>query len=277
MSRRTQWLLLDLGLLGAAAVIASVSVSLAVEPLIMSAPLAMTEWRAQAALSSDIASLDAAARDRLSALTGLPVDQGGIIAPPVESTAPLPYSVTGTVVGASRALAVLFDASSRTSLLVRTGDPVADAVVTGIERGRVIVMRREGHTEVLTRDTAISSDVPRTHSDTVRALGDDRVAVPRHMVDFAARNLASLGTQAFFSPTFHNGAMAFRIDRIKAGSLFEQLGLRNGDVLLSVDDVPFDRLDLLGARYAQLSHLREVRVAFSRGGQVQRRTYEIGG
>lgn len=279
MSRRSQSLFLDLGLVGSAALIASVSLSLMIEPLIAADLFAPESPPDNEAFVEDNASLDDEARDRLAALTGLPLStSSGVSITHTPAPSPLRFVVAGTVVGRNspHAIAVLLDPSSRTSLIVRIGDLLEDAVVTAIERGRVIV-RRDGRDEVLA--TGASTNAPRRTGpvENIRTLSAERVAVPRSVVDNVLVNIHTIASQAFFSPTFLDGKPAFRIDRIKQGSLFEQLGLQNSDVLVSIDDIPFDRMDALMTHYGQLGRAREVRVAFVRGGQIQRRTYEIGG
>lgn len=270
MARNHTSLFFDLGLVGTAALVASVSLSLALEPLI-AGDLRVADPPERQPDEESFANLD---QHRLSQLVGVPLTQKAVITH-TPAPSPLRFLVAGTVVGRYTAAAILIDPTARSSLIVRVGDLLDDAVVTAIERGRVI-LRRDGRDEVLDA-RAPASPITSQQTAAIRTLAPDRIAVPRSVIDSASQNFTEVGRGARLLPAMVGGKSAFRIDRIQPGSLFEQLGMQNGDALLSVDDIPVDRLDALMQHYANLPRARSVQVAFVRGGQVQRRTYEING
>ncbi|HKV55803.1 MAG TPA: type II secretion system protein GspC [Candidatus Binataceae bacterium] len=66
----------------------------------------------------------------------------------------------------------------------------------------------------------------------VHRLSPDRYLVDRSTVNNDLQNLASLFTQIRAIPNLQNGSSnGFRLSEIQPGSIFEQLGLRDGDIL----------------------------------------------
>lgn len=67
--------------------------------------------------------------------------------------------------------------------------------------------------------------------------------IPRAAVSaLIAGGLGRLSGQARLEPEYAGGARTgFRISRLKAGSLFESLGLRNGDLLIDINGVDLGR------------------------------------
>lgn len=60
-------------------------------------------------------------------------------------------------------------------------------------------------------------------------------------------NLEQIGRQARIVPYFRSGEMMFRLLAIRPGSLFDRAGLKNGDVVESVDGRPLGELANMGA------------------------------
>jgi len=69
----------------------------------------------------------------------------------------------------------------------------------------------------------------------VHQLGPNRYVLDRSTVNSNLQNLAPLFTQIRAIPNLHNGnSDGFRLSEIQPGSIFQQIGLRDGDVLTSV-------------------------------------------
>jgi general secretion pathway protein C len=70
----------------------------------------------------------------------------------------------------------------------------------------------------------------------VREVGANRYVVERSTVDQSLQNMAQLFTQIRAIPNIENGTSnGFRLSEIQPGSIFQQIGLRDGDVLTSVE------------------------------------------
>ncbi len=169
----------------------------------------------------------------------------------------LPLELRGTVASENPALAwaAVEDTQNRRNLVVRVDDRLLDrARVLRIERRR-IVLENDGRREELALSeedgapSASSAPAPRRRARTerrepqrdlsrVRKLAEDRFAVQRRDVEEVARNPAQLFSQARILPKYEAGQMVgVQLNAIKPGSLFEQIGLQNGDTITELNGI----------------------------------------
>jgi general secretion pathway protein C len=70
----------------------------------------------------------------------------------------------------------------------------------------------------------------------VRRVGGNQYVVERTTVDQSLQNMAQLFTEIRAVPNIENGTSnGFKLSEIQPGSIFQQIGLRDGDVLTSVE------------------------------------------
>jgi len=70
----------------------------------------------------------------------------------------------------------------------------------------------------------------------IRRLGGNNYQLARTTVDSSLKNMAPLFTQIRATPQIENGvASGYRLTEIQPGSLFQQIGLQDGDLLKSVN------------------------------------------
>lgn len=86
----------------------------------------------------------------------------------------------------------------------------------------------------------------------VHRIGSNRYMLSRATVDRSLQNMAKLFTEIRAIPNFQNGTSnGFRLSEIQPGSIFQQIGLHDGDVLVSVEgqsvDNPAKAMELLSA------------------------------
>lgn len=169
----------------------------------------------------------------------------------------LPLKLLGTVASSNpeAAWAAVEDTTKRERLLVRPDDRLLDkARVIRIERRR-IVLENAGRREELALDEEDSPMGQALRSaaavraapavadisdlrERVRRLADDSFAVQRDQVQEAIRNPAELFSQARILPKYENGQMVgVQLNSIQPGSLFEEIGIRNGDVITQVNGI----------------------------------------
>lgn len=73
----------------------------------------------------------------------------------------------------------------------------------------------------------------------VHKLGPNRYAISRSTVNDNVSHMAQLFTEMRASPNFENGkSNGFMLSEIQPGSIFQQIGLHNGDVLTDVSGQP---------------------------------------
>jgi general secretion pathway protein C len=114
-------------------------------------------------------------------------------------------------------------------------------------------------------------------SERVKRLAENRFQVQRSDVEEVARNPAQLFSQARILPKYENGQMTgVQLNAIRPGSLFEQIGIQNGDTIVEFNglkiDSPEQSAELL--REFQESKQFNVTVQRSNGEQVPL-TYEL--
>ena len=183
--------------------------------------------------------------------------------PPPESEAleqtKLPLRLLGTAAAGhpSQSRAAVEDLETRTHRVVAVGDVLKErAEVVRIERGRIVLQNGERREELALSEedgAAVPAGTrgrPRTARATppgtrpaplradVQRLGENRFALPRADVEQAASNPAALFSQARILPKYEEGAMVgVQLNAIKPGSLFEQIGIQNGDTITSVNGI----------------------------------------
>ena len=201
----------------------------------------------------------------------------------------LDVKLRGTAVrdgGAS--FAVVEDKRAKKEDLYRVGDMIlGEAKVLQILEDRVVVLRdgkkeilelfAEEETEKKRPTIRASSQPPRTVLGSgVRRIGSNRWSVSREAIESAKGNLSQLMTQVRVTPNFTEGKPdGFKLLSIKRGSIFDRLGLRNGDVVRGINDVPLDSPEKALEVYGQLESGQSVRVDVVRRGRQQTFTYEL--
>jgi len=170
----------------------------------------------------------------------------------------LPLKLLGTIASEDQrvASAAIEDTSSRQHEVVKVGDHLAShsqVEVERIDRGRVVLLNG-GKREVLTLDeegaaVLASARAPRRATAASRRR-ERRSRVTRDSVKDRLQDLAdqegprgpaALFSQARILPKYENGAMVgIELTKIKDDSLYQKVGLQDGDILTSVNGVPID-------------------------------------
>ncbi len=212
----------------------------------------------------------------------------------------LPVELRGTVASENPALAwaAVEDTQNRRNLVVRVNDRLLDrATVVRIERRR-IVLDNSGRREELAlaegdAPAASTTRAPRTSNRLarveqrreevarlarVRQLAEDRFAVPRSDVEQAARNPAQLFSQARILPKYESGQMVgVQLNSIKPGSLFEQIGLQEGDTITELNGIAVTSPQESASLLRELTEAdRFTVIVTGPNGQERTLNYEIG-
>jgi general secretion pathway protein C len=148
----------------------------------------------------------------------------------------LKLSLLGTVSGdQNNAFAVIEETSKKKQGLYRVGDSIQGALVKRILRGKV-VLRVKDRDEMLTIEEAVASRMSREPVVSQPIEKEAAIMVSRADVEESIKNVHQLLSQVRVRPHFRDGkADGLWITNIKAGSLFERLGLRNGDIVQGID------------------------------------------
>lgn len=183
---------------------------------------------------------------------------------------------------------IVEDQKEKEQKLVRLGDELDGAEV--VEVGwRKLVLRRGPKDELLTvppdlgvsaaRKTSRAATTRTSKNDAeakVRKLGDDRFLIGRDEVNHQLENLSTLFTQMRAVPSMKDGqTQGFRVFAIRRGSLFQELGLRNNDVVQRINGMELTDPTRAMGLFEELKGETRLSVDVLRGGEPRTLSYEI--
>src|SRR5262245_55116458 len=183
------------------------------------------------------------------------------------AAAPPDLSAVGTVVGGESARRVAVLRSAGRTRVVGVGDSAFGGLVKTIESGRVVLEFDGQPVELrLPRAEASHAALPAVAAAEPAADGVtlERKELERRLASETSRILAETTLTPVMSGSQVTG---FTLSRIPEGSILSDAGLRAGDVLQSVNDVPIDSLATLVGLYPRLQTENSVRAVVLRAGQ----------
>ena len=213
----------------------------------------------------------------------------------------LQLSLLGTVAGDPESgRAIILDNKARSQNIYRVGDSVQDAEIRQILRGKV-VLRHGEKDEILTmveaddkpqptaaaaRDTRPVSrgrrarsqpqaEEPLEESATVEP-EEEIIAIAQDELQGSINDLNQLMTQVRIRPYFRQGKPeGLIVSQIQADSIFEKLGLMNGDIIASVNGNQMSSPEEAFQLYNSLNSGSQVSIEITRRGQKKLFTYDI--
>lgn len=212
------------------------------------------------------------------------MDLGG---PPVKTT--LPLNLIGTLIlrDELRSIATIEDKSASQVYPVRVEDEIpSKARIIKIEPSRVIFVNTASGRREFVELPEQNLGNPRVSIGTPRLSGGGGAgveqtspttfSVSRSEVDKALADINNILTQARAVPNFENGMPAgYKLFQIVPGSIYDKLGLRNGDVIVGFDG---QAVNDPGKAFEAMSSLRErprLELQVKRDGKLQTNTYDI--
>ncbi len=195
----------------------------------------------------------------------------------------LKLTLLGTVAGPQEnARAVILETSIRKQGLYKVGDTVQDASIKKILREK-IVLRVGDKDEILVMEEPSSPKSPgpvpsrlSRHAARGNAGPARSITVNRSEIDSALKDINQLLSQARIQPHFSNGdANGVSISRIKRGSIFSKLGLRNGDIIKDINGNALDSPDDLFSMYENLKSGSSASIKIIRRGRPQDFNYRF--
>jgi hypothetical protein len=138
------------------------------------------------------------------------------------------------------------------------------ARMLGDADSRIFVATERGVEELLAIDacTTLDFDPPPAATPPVPAQRSNVVDVETELA-----RIEEHAKSARFVPRFKDGVVAFRILSIRSGSLFERVGLQNGDVIEKIDGRPLEELMRFGAVHDLKDGRDRVAVELERAGK----------
>lgn len=186
----------------------------------------------------------------------------------------------GTVEGETFAGAVLEDTAGQQTFY-RLNQKLPDGFqIIRVQRDRITLKKPSGGTtELQIVDDAKIVSVAKPAAagpGGVRKVSDGRFMVDQQAVAATTENMGQILTQARALPFMEQGkTVGFRISEIVPGSIYERIGLQNGDVIQRINAMEVDDPAKFFQMYQGLKDERNVTIDVMRGGQRQTLNYEI--
>ena len=189
----------------------------------------------------------------------------------------LKLDLLGTITGDQKeAYAVIEDTATKQQNLFRIGDTVQNAIVKMILREKVVLnvngkdeilkieKDRQGSTSINPQAAALSSE------------GSQNITVKRSQMESAVRNVNTLMKQIRIRPNFRNGKPdGLRLTGIRPNSIFYNMGLKSGDILVGANGKPIESVEDVFTLYQNLQSSSRVQLEIKRRGRPKTIDYHI--
>lgn len=199
-----------------------------------------------------------------------------VTAPPsnkaVSKPSPLMLTLIGTIItSGEEPYAIIEDKKKKQQEMFLLGSSVFDqATLKQIYKDRVEI-ERNGALETLFLDDSAGDS-----SDTSTAGDSDDFVIDEAEVDRGLENLPLLLTQARAVPYFKDGrSIGLRLFAIKTGSLYEKVGLRNGDILKTINGNSLGDISQALKLFEKLKEERSITLTLERAKQEREFRYTI--
>ena len=191
----------------------------------------------------------------------------------------LKLKLWGTVTGeGGKAYAVIEDPAKREQNLYRIGDTIQNAAVKIILREKV-VLHVSGKDEILSMEEVKSTGTSRPAAARRRAARPSptqKIVLKQSQLIGALQDPGALMKQARVRPHFKDGKPdGLLVTGIKPASIFRKMGLRNGDILVGVDEADISSIDDAMKFYQGLGASSEVKLQIKRRGRMRTLEYAI--
>lgn len=207
---------------------------------------------------------------------------------PAEKTT-LPINLIGTIIltDPSRSVATLEDKSNATVYPVRQEDEIpAKIKIIRIEPDRVTFMnlanRKKEYTEL--PDTAKKSNNPTIKLGAkkevagagIEAVAPNSFVIAKGEVDKALSDINNILTQARAVPNFENGVPnGYKLFQIVPGSIYDKLGLVNGDIILSFNNQALTDPGKAFEQLSELKNMKHLEIQMKRDGKPVTQQYDF--
>jgi len=194
--------------------------------------------------------------------------------PAVESSN---YKLIGTIEGQDFSGAVLEDSTGQAFYRLNQKLPDGSRIVK-VKHEKVTLQRPEGSLfDVLLADDDKIVTMPGGNGGKgVKKVSDSKYMVDQGEMLASTENMSQILTQARALPFMENGkTVGFKISEIVSGSIYEKIGLKNGDVIQKVNAQDVDDPAKFFQLYQGLRNERNISIDLLRNGARQTLNYEI--
>jgi len=188
----------------------------------------------------------------------------------------LKIALLGTVTGSEQnAFAVIEETDKRKQGLYKIGDSVQNATVKKILREKV-VLRVGTKDEILTMEESAASRRDKRRRPSKSTARGSTITVSRKDIQNSLKDINKLMSEVRIRPHFKDGESdGLSVSRIKGGSVFSKLGLRNGDIVQKINGEPINSPDEVLALYEKLKSGSRVSLEVTRKGEPKTMNYRF--
>ncbi len=194
----------------------------------------------------------------------------------------LPLKLLGTAAANDerRSRAAIQDEKTQKHLVVAVGDALeghARVSVRAIERTRVVLDNAGRAEELVLREddpslAAVRKPAAQRGARRAAARPGTDETLDQRLKTLSGpdgQGISQILSSARIVPQYFEGQMqGMRVDSIKADSLFQKVGLQNGDVITEVNGIVIDRVEATSAIFDEFATAEEIDIAALRGGSA---------
>ena len=191
----------------------------------------------------------------------------------------------GTAVGSFReTFALIQKASTREERVFRLGDRVYDLGPLMLVRKDIAEIQAGGERIKLMTPTATGADSGRQSAATpapqtnalATSVGSGSYVVDQRALNASLDNIGQAMTDARLLPSLKEGKVeGFRASEVKPAGIFGLVGIKNGDLLLRINDFPIDSPDKAIQSFVSLKGQSRIKLDMIRDGQPVTLNYDI--
>lgn len=203
----------------------------------------------------------------------------------------LQLKLWGTVTGKGTAAYAVIESQEKTQQLYREGEKIQGATLKQVLRDRVI-LRTAGKDEVLEMQDKPQGGTPLLQEAVPEPMatlpsqvekpetrtGAQHIILSRTEIDKAISDIGSMMTEAKVTPHFVEGnadPAGLKIADIKPGSLYQKMGLANGDIILGVEGRQIESLEDAMTFYESMFSQDSIVLMVERRGKLNHIEYRI--
>lgn len=184
----------------------------------------------------------------------------------------------GTVAGDSAyGFAIVEDKKAKKQILVKTGDTVAGGKVIRINRNSIDLLVDNQERNIKMAETNESPILPPSRAEReMPSPAADSVVLNRSEIDAAFKDMGSMLRQAQIRPYFKAGVPeGFMISSIRSGSLYQKMGIVNGDIIQGINGNPIRTADDVVRLYKTMKEAPNVSLEIKRRGKAETLNYQF--
>lgn len=223
---------------------------------------------------------------KATAGTLTPITNNSAAAQAAPVTAPTELMLLGTAVGSFReTFALVRHTTKQEERVFRLGDMVFDAGrLAEVSKERAFIVINNKKVELLTpmmpaptpqNSPPAASGAPRAIT-AVSSSGAGNYVIDQRALNAALDNPAQAMSDARLLPSQKEGRVeGFKASEVKPNGVFSMIGIKNGDVLLRLNDFPMDSPDKALQSFIALKGQSRLKLDIIRDGQPQTFNYDI--